>query len=302
MRILITGGTGLLGKALIETGAGRHAISSVYVGDYMPKDKAGVRHARADICDGVAMERSFAQARPEVVIHTAGNANVDYCENNYDEAWRSNVIGTNTVAELCRKCGARLVFISTNAVFGGDKAPYSEKSPTLPVNSYGRMKLEAENVAKNIVRDCLIVRPILMFGWNDERERSNIVTWLLEMLKNRKAVHMVDDVRENPILNIHCAEAIWRLVEGARSGVYHVAGKDVVTRFEFAMLVADVFGLDKGLVCSVSSSYFHNLARRPANTSYDTSKLERDAGIKPPCLRESLVLMKETPHEEIARR
>lgn len=294
MRILITGGTGLLGKVLIETRVHSDPIWAVYHGNYDMKNPAQTIYFNADICDEDSMEKVFHDSDPEVVIHTAGAANVDYCEKHPDEARRSNVTGTKVITELCKKHGSKIVFISTNAVFDGKHAPYSEDSAPCPINSYGKMKLEAEEIVKGSGLKYLIVRPILMYGWNNEHERSNTVTWLIGKLRNGEKVNMVNDVYENPLFNRSCAEIIWSLMNSDKEGLYHVAGKDVVNRFEFANLIAGVFYLDKSLINSVSSGYFTNLAPRPSNTSYDVAKVERELNIKLPRLKESLSLMRRT--------
>ncbi|MDD5680407.1 MAG: SDR family oxidoreductase [Candidatus Omnitrophica bacterium] len=292
-RTLITGGTGLLGKALIETNRGA-GISAVYIGDYSMQDGKRVTYYKADICKKDAMRAVFDKTKPKVVIHTAGIANVDYCERNYPEARDSNVNGTRVILDLCREYGSQIVFISTNAVFDGKHAPYSEDSAPCPINSYGRMKLEAEGIVRGSGLKHLIVRPILMYGWNNKHERSNTVTWLIEKLRKREKVNMVNDVYENPLFNRSCADIIWSLVDLGKEGLYHVAGKDVVNRFEFANLIAEVFYLDKSLINAVPGSYFTNLAPRPPDTSYDVGKVERELKIQLPRLKESLSLMRRT--------
>ena len=293
-RILVTGGTGLLGKALIEAGAHPVSICAIYYGDYDMKNTAETLYFNADICDRDSMEKIFRDSNPEVVIHTAGAANVDYCEKHPDEARRSNVIGTKIIAELCKKHGSKIVFISTNAVFDGKHAPYSEDSIPSPINSYGRMKLEAEEIVRGSGLKHLIIRPILMYGWNNKNERSNPVTWLVHKLGSGEEVKMVNDVYENPLLNTSCAETIWALIRSGKEGVYHIAGKDVLNRHELALLVADIFGLDRTLISPVSSTAFKNLAPRPSNTSYNTAKIERELNIRPLTVKEGLELMKDS--------
>lgn len=291
MRTLITGGTGLLGKGLIETN--RHAeISSIYLGAYDMADSINVAYYRTDICNVDALEGVFRKAHPQVVIHTAGMANVDYCEKNYDEAYKVNVIGTKIVLDLTRKTGAKIVFISTNAVFDGKNAPYSEDSMPSPINSYGKMKLEAEGIVKNSGLKHLIIRPILMYGWNHEHERSNTATWLIEKLRKGETANIVNDVYENPLFNISCAEMIWSLIDTNKEGIYHVASKNVVNRYEFAKVIADVFDLNYHLINEVSSDFFPVLAPRPRNTSYNTSKIEKELNIKMLGLKEGLTAMK----------
>ena len=281
-----------MGKALIETGIHLNSIWAVYYGNYSMKNTREILYFNTDICDKDSMEKIFRDSKPEVVIHTAGAANVDYCEKHPDETRRSNVIGTKIITELCKKHGSKVVFISTNAVFDGKDAPYSEDSAPSPINSYGRMKLEAEEMVRGSGLKHLIVRPILMYGWNNEHERSNTVTWLIEKLRKGEKVNMVNDVYENPLFNISCAEIIWLLVNSNKEGIYHVAGRDVVNRYEFVRAIADVFGLGSHLINEVTSDFFAGLALRPRNTSYNTAKIEKELNVKMLGLREGLTIMK----------
>lgn len=298
MRILITGGTGLLGKALIEMNKDAHRIWTVYLGNYDVPNNKQTNYYKTDVCKINDLEIIFFEARPEFVIHTAAIANVDYCEKNYEEAWYSNFIGTRNVIELCKKYDSRIVYISTNAVFDGKKAPYSEDDPPCPINNYGKIKLECEENIKNSNLRYLLVRPILMYGWNNKNERLNPVTWLLNKLQNREKVNMVTDVYENPLLNHHCAEIIWTLVRLNKEGLYHIGGRDVVNRYEFAKLIAEVFELkSEDLIFPVTSDFFPDIAPRPKNTSYDTEKLSKELNIKPLGLKDGLLYMKRTRSE-----
>jgi len=293
MKILITGATGLLGKALIETAAISSDIVGVYLGEYKMNNAGNVRYECMDICDEHAMAGLFDKDDIGLVIHTAGVADVDLCEKHYDAAYSSNVTGTKNIVELCQRSGAVLVYISTNAVFDGKKAPYRETDRVNPINKYGEMKVECERMVASHIKDHLIVRPILMYGWNDAHERDNLVTSLLKKLPKGEAVRMVTDIYDNPLSAHHCAKAIWTLLEKKQRGLYHVAGKDIVNRYEYAIAIANVFGLDKSLISPVDSSFFPQIAPRPKDTSYDTSKLERDIGFKPLALREGLLMMKD---------
>jgi len=300
MNVLLTGGTGLLGRAIIETRPVMPKIYSIYYGDYKVNVSNGILIRNTDISNRKNLMNVFLEAQPEVVIHTAGNASVDYCQKHYKAAYTSNVSWTRSVVEFCQEYNSKLVYISTNAIFDGNEAPYSEESIPNPINNYGKLKLECEGIVKNSGLEHVIIRPILMYGWNDTNERLNPVTWVLEKLKNRQKIHMVDDVYENPLLNYNCSEIIWKLIMLDLRGTYHIAGKDVVNRYEFAKLVPEIFGLGNGnQIEPVSSSFFRDIAPRPKNTSYNTSKIEHALNIRPFGLREGLRRMKALKSERV---
>lgn len=289
MKILLTGGTGLLGKALIETNKHYAQILALYLGKYNMENSNSTVYLNRDILNNKIFED---KEYFDVVVHTAGVANTDFCEKNFKKAWQSNVLGTAKMIEICRVCNSKMVYISSNAIFDGTDAPYSEESVPNPINNYGRIKLECENLVKNSGIKYLIARPILMYGWNNEDERSNPATWLLRKLRSNEKVYMVNDIYENPLLNHNCAEIIWSLIKLDKEGIYHIAGKDVVNRYDFAKIVADIFFLDKNLIVPVSSDFFSEIAPRPRNTSYTTKKIEKELGIEPLSLKEGLLYMK----------
>lgn len=296
MNVLITGSSGLLGKALVECNGSGHNITGVYLGDYELSSSSGARHFRADVRDKVAMSALFADNDIEAAIHTAGISDVDFCENDYEEGYSSNFAGTKNIMELCLKQGARLIYVSTNAVFDGKNPPYDENSPVSPLNNYGKIKLECEKLVMAGMRDYAIVRPILMYGWNNPQERNNLVTFLLEKLKKNEPVNIVNDVYENPLYSRQCAGAIWAVIDKGAKGLYHVSGKDILSRYEYALEIAVVFGLRKELINPVDSSFFPSIAPRPRNTSFITSKAERELGFIPLRLREGLTDMKKRTH------
>jgi dTDP-4-dehydrorhamnose reductase len=234
----------------------------------------------------------FEWAKPEVVIHTAGIGSVDYAEQNKEETHRVNVGGTQTIINLCRKKNIRLIYISSNAVFNGNDPLYSEENNVNPINYYGKLKVEAEELVKESKIDWAIVRPILMFGWPYPGERSNHVLFWLNALRSGKPVKVVDNVFSKPLYAQSCAQTIWAIIEQKKNGLYHVAGMDHMSLYEFALLTADVFELDGSLITPVPDSYFPELAPRPRDTSFSTKKMERELGVKPMSVREGLLHMK----------
>lgn len=289
--VLVTGGTGLLGKGLEETMPSGWRIVSLHQRDYEVSGSKA-RHLVLDIRDKRAVDRLFAKARFDAVVHAAGIASVDYVEKHFAESLESNIVGTLNVTSAARRAGAHLIYISTNAVFDGRKAPYREDDPVAPVNKYGGLKVECERLVRETLERWTIVRPILMYGWNHMVTRPNPATWVYEKLLRGETVSMVDDVWENPLYNISCGHALWAVIRKRPEGLFHLAGKNRVNRYQFAKEVARTFGLDASLVKAVSSSSFPGIAPRPRDTTFATARMERELGVKPLTLREGLAAMK----------
>jgi dTDP-4-dehydrorhamnose reductase len=292
--ILVTGATGLLGKGLEETAlkGGRGArIIGVHLRPYKVDDPKA-RHIVLDIRDPAAVRRLFDRHRFDAVIHAAGIASVDYVERHYAESLESNLLGTLNITSAARKAGCHLVYVSTNAVFDGTSPPYRESDPVRPVNKYGRIKVECERLVSETLTDYTIVRPILMYGWNHMVSRPNPATWMYEKLMRGERIQVVTDVRENPLYNVQCGEALWRVLARRPGGVIHLGGGESVSRHEFALKLAETFGLDASLITPVANSYFKGIAPRPPDTTFAVERMTRELGIKALKVSEGLKLMK----------
>lgn len=289
--ILITGGTGLLGKGLEETAPAGWRILSLHQRPYKVEERRA-EHRTLDIRDKVAVDRLFEQNAFDCVVHAAGIASVDYVEKHYAESLESNLVGTLNVCSAARRHGKHLLYVSTNAVFDGTRAPYAEDAPICPVNKYGRIKAECERLVAETLPSFTILRPILMYGWNHSVTRPNPATLIHEKLLRGETVELVEDVTENPLYNIQCGRAVWAAAQRKPAGVVHLAGKDSVNRYEFGLKVAAAFGLDATLIRRVTSARFSGIAPRPPNTTLSTRRMERELGVKPLTLAAGLRAMK----------
>ena len=291
-RVLITGGTGLLGVALQ-----RHAPQDIQgLAIYCPERSLPLplpfSVLAVDVSDGAKMESIFEWAKPDVVIHAAAIGSVDFAENNREETKKINVGGTEVVARLCEIFQSRLIYISSNAVFDGRTPLYSETAPVGPINYYGQLKVEAETLVRKSSVPWAIVRPILMYGWPYPGERDNPVVWWVRSLENNQPIKVVDNVFTKPLPAWSCAEVVWAIIQQNRTGLYHTAGRDHISLYQFALLTAEVFGLDAGLITPVPDSYFPEIAPRPVDTSFDTTKMETELGVKSVGVKNGLIRMK----------
>ena len=292
--VLVTGGTGLLGQGLYATVPPGWSIVGIHRRPYQA-EAAGVIAMTVDVTSRREVERLFAAHRFDAVVHAAGIASVDYSEQHVEESLESNLGGTRNIAELCALSGARLVYLSTNAVFDGSKAPYRESDPVNPINAYGRIKLACEQLVARTLDRHVIARPILMYGWPHAMGRPNPVTWVIDALGRGETIHVVNDVYENPLHNMRAALAIWAILGSDIGGVVHLAGRDVISRYELARAVVRMFALDESRVREVTSAYFPEIAPRPRNTSFVTTRMESELGVAPSTLEEGLRLMATRP-------
>lgn len=270
MKVLITGGSSLLGKALTETRPIGAEIAATWFTNHV-----GIPMYQMDVTDKHQVNYIFDRVQPEVVIHCAAVGSVDYAESHFTEAREINVEGTGNVLRSARDYRARFVYLSTNAVFDGEHPPYCESSERQPINRYGSIKREAEDLVMQ-ANNWLIIRPFLMFGWTYPNARPNWATTVLKKLVDGTPISLVDDVYWQPTPAKEVARAIWRLVElSPANQIYHLASPDRMSLYEFGLLVAETWHQQKlaeHLLKPASSQAFKHLARRPRDTTYDTSK------------------------------
>ncbi|MDD5531066.1 MAG: SDR family oxidoreductase [bacterium] len=292
MNVLITGVTGLLGRALSETAPDKYNTYNIFLNEQNKKFSKSKYNVCMDVRKPEQINNVFKLSYPDWIIHTAGITNVDSVEKNPKNSYEINVKGTKNILEECKKYNTKIIYLSSNAVFDGKNPPYKEEDEVNPVNQYGMQKVECENIIKKSKSDYVIIRPILMYGWNESFERLNPVTWQIQRLMQSEQIRMVDDIYTQPLYSVACAEAIWKIIELNQSGTFHIAGKDVVTRYDFALKIAEIFGLNKSLIVPVKSAFFKSIAPRPENTSYVTKKIQRELKITPVGIEEGLTSMK----------
>ena len=266
-KILVIGGTGLVGNALVREWERRG--SEVAAATYNNHPTRFFR--RLDMQDGPSVESFLKEYRPSWVAVPAANPFVDYCELHPVETRKVNVEGTLNVARACKQVGARMIFYSSDYVFDGLKGEYREDDKPNPINEYGRQKAEVEEKVLKESSDNLILRTAGAYGW--QWEPKNFVLQVRAKLSANKPMEVAGDVRYNPTSADNLASITVELVEKGCKGIYHVVGADRLTRFDFARRIAKAFKLDPALLKEVPSSHFSPPAKRPKESSLITEKV-----------------------------
>jgi dTDP-4-dehydrorhamnose reductase len=261
--ILVTG-SGLLGAEVIRTLGKDLEV----VGTYNSKPKEGA--VRLDITDRDSVFDAVEKIMPVAIIHTAALTDVDYCEDHREEAMAINALGTKNVADAARKFGAKMVYVSTDFVFDGAGSMYREDDPVNPISYYAYSKLLGEYYVLGL-DNYIIARTSVVYG----NARRNFVTWVRDSLRSGSTIKVVNDQFNTPTLSIDCAEAIRELVKNCAWGIYHTAGSERVSRYEFATKIAGFYGLDESLIEPITSDVLKQKAKRPMDSSLDTTKVEK---------------------------
>ena len=285
MRLFITGGSGLLGSKIATIALNKGY--KPYSGYYKHKAVSGIP-IKLDITKKNAVQELFERIKPEVVIHAAALSNVDKCEKDRDLARKVNIDGTRYITEASEQNNAFLVYVSTDYVFSGEKGMYKETDEPTPINHYGLTKLEAEKIVMASTTKWCIARPSVIYGSTPAARKINFALWVINQLKNKKAIKIITDQWVSPTLNTNLAEMILEIIEEKLTGIYHLAGATPINRYKFAKLIAETFELDEAGVCPSRSNEMNWLAKRPKNTSLNVEKASNILDNKPLKIKEAI--------------
>lgn len=265
-RLLITGGSGYLGRHLLELAVGRWEVVTTYFRH--PVAGEGFSAVRLDIGDADQVWTLMRRVQPEVVIHTA------YTTESEAAMERVIVEGTRHVARGAARVGARLIHLSTDVLFDGRKGRYTESDPPSPITPYGRAKAAAEAIVAAEAENAVIVRTSLITGF-EPPDRHTL--WVLDSLRQGREIRLFTDEFRCPVWVITLARALLELAELDYRGVLNIAGEQVLSRYELGVRVARFFGLDpagitpalaveSGLVRPLDCTLDLGLARRLLQT------------------------------------
>ena len=281
MRILVTGSNGMLGSAL-------HPLLSERGDKILATDiNGGNDIAYLDITQREGVIKVFADFNPEIVFHLAAATDVDRCELQKEEAYRTNTLGTENIVFSCTERETPLVYISTGAIFNGKKGePYTEFDLPDPLNIYATTKLEGEKIVKQFLRKYFIVRAGWMIGGIDKDKK--FVSKIIKQLDSKKEIFAVADKVGSPTFTKDIAKGLISLVETERYGLYHMANKGSCSRYDIAKLIVKFMGRDDVVVKPATSEMFPLPAPRPDLEAIDNFKLNLLKINKMPAWEEAL--------------
>jgi len=248
-----------------------HKAQVSSTGTYRTRLKDRLEHL--DMRDQQATVDFLSRVKPNIVVQTAAQPNVDYCEDHREEAWRTNVLGTENVAKACEQVGAKHVFISTDYVFDGKAGPYSEDDPVNPINFYAVTKVEGEKRVQSL-GNYLIIRTGVVF--DADPDSKNFALRVVNELTAGRTMLVPIDQYGNPTLASNLASCVIELSTEDKVGVYNVAGRSIMSRFDFALRICEAFNLDRRLIRPITSEELRQKAKRPKKLGLKTDKAARE--------------------------
>lgn len=273
-RVVITGGTGLLAinwacavrkKWDVILGTHQHAVNL-----------QGTTSCKLDLEDPSQLDLQLNQLSPDVLVHAAGLTNVNRCEEFPELAHHANAEIARNVARVSALRNIKLIHISTDHLFTGNRSFCNEDTPPQPINEYARSKHCAEEWVQQACSQGLIIRTNF-FGWGHS-QRQSFSDWIIYNLRAGNNLSMFDDVFITPILLDVLALSIHELIATGASGIINLVGEERISKYKFALKLAAHFDLPKELVRCGKLTDANLKAQRPSDMSLDNAKVRQILG------------------------
>ena len=293
-KVLITGSNGLLGQSLLDLflKTQDYEIIALSRGENRYPIKNGYTYISIDLTDFEKLKEVVKREKPDFIVNTAAMTHVDVCEDDKEGCDKLNVELVKVLAMLSKNIKSKLIHISTDFIFNGKQGFYKETDTPNPLSYYGESKLKSEEVIINEQIDFVILRTILVFGKVHDMSRNNIALWVKNMLAKGEKLTIVDDQFRMPTYVKTLAEACKLSVDKKVTGIFNISSNKLLSVYEIAHQIAEVFQLDKSLITPISTKTLNQKALRPAKTGFDLSNTEQQLGLKLKSFSEYLIEFK----------
>ncbi len=272
---LVTGASGLLGLNFALAVDGRkHQVTGV--DNRNPLSWVNFKTRQADLTEPSILERLVAEIKPDVILHCAAMANVDECEKRPADAQQVNATLPGEIAATAKKHAIKLVHISTDAVFDGQKGDYTENEEPKPLSIYAQTKRDGELAVLEANPDALVAR-VNFYGWSISGTRS-LAEFFVNNLSEGKDVKGFTDIHFCPIMVLDLAATLTEAVEKNLAGLYHCVGPKGMSKYDFGVAIARQFGFEEKLVHPASVQDGGLKAARSPNLTLSTRKLAEALG------------------------
>lgn len=295
MKILLTGSNGLLGQKIVAKCANDNSIELMCTSKGENRISLfPVNYTPLDITSESEIKELVKDFQPDVIINTAAMTNVDACESDKQGAWELNVEAVKHLLNVSKENNIHLIHLSTDFIFDGENGPYREDDLPNPLSYYGETKLAAEKLLiESEFQNWAIARTIIVYGIAEQMSRSNLVLWAKGALEKMQEINVVDDQFRSPTLAEDLAEGCLLIAKQHATGIYHLSGEKTESILDLVYHVANVWGLSKDSITSISSTTLNQAAKRPPRTGFDITKAKEDLGYQPHSFEDGLALIDE---------
>lgn len=291
MKVLITGANGFLGQHLTLYLSAQASYTVVATGRGVCKIPATEKFVYYDLelTNKNAVASLLTSVLPNIIIHTAAMSKPDECNNDKEKCLLNNVTATEYLVNAANSIGAKVIYTSTDFVFG-ENGPHSEMDNVGPLNFYGESKLLAEQLVQNKANGFAIMRPVFIYGKVWQGLRLSFLHWVKENLEEGKQIKVVSDQFRTPTFVLDLCKGIKAMIEANVTGIYHLAGKDIISPYEMAIKVADVLSLNSLLIENVTSETFIEPVIRAKKSGLKINKAIAELNYQPVSFEEGVRL------------
>ena len=291
MKILVLGGSGLIGNFFIHNSTDHEIITTFNKNKINTPNIISKKINLPDDWD--KLQNLILEKKPDVILNTMAFSNSDFCETNKEKVYALHVQVTEKITTLCSKINSKIIFLSTDYVFNGQKGNYVETDETNPINYYGHSKDLAEKIIlKN--ENNLVLRTSMVYG---SSSKVRFLRYVIENLSNNQEINTYDDIFNSATNLSELTNGISKAIEFNANGIYHMVGSSCVSRFDFATAVAKVFNFNEELIKHVSINSAKLKAERPVNACLNNSKAEKTFDIKFSSINEGIKQVYEDKNE-----
>jgi dTDP-4-dehydrorhamnose reductase len=290
MKLLITGSNGFVAGSVI-THAQNHWEVHGIARSALPVDHDNVHYHLLDLLDAEKLTELFQKIKPDVVIHAAAIANIDFCEKNKSAAEEINVDVTKSITQLCKEADIKMIHCSTDTVFDGVKGYYAEDDLPNPVNYYAETKVKSEEIVLSSSKKNVVARLALVMGLLSREKGNSFLFDLIEKLKNNEQVRFAENEIRTPVDVITLGAALVELAGNNFDGIIHLAGNTRINRFNMAKQIAMAMKFSPELIISTDSNSIPGRAPRPNDASLINTKAKQILKTPMRSLQEGLALI-----------
>jgi len=270
-KLLVMGANGLLGQSIIRRFQNEYEISISSIESESSVSHLGLPYFQVDLSIRYDVADLIQNVQPDLIINTAAMTDVDLCETEREKTWKVNVKAVENIIDACEKLSPTIIQISTEYVFDGNYAPYNEMDDVNPVNYYGRSKMSAENIIRNCSLEYIIARTQVLYGTGID-VRANFVTWVINALQKNENIRVVNDQKGTPTYVNDLSNGLYKLIRQREFGLYHISGNESISRYDLALKIAEIFGLNAELIEEITTEDLQQKAIRPVNSSFTLNK------------------------------
>lgn len=281
MKIVVTGANGFTGQHVAQYLASKgFQVFALSRGEARLAEHNLIHYHDCELTNVSSVDSIIMQIEPDWIIHIAAMSKPDECNNDRENCLLHNVQATIHLGEAAIKHHSQFIYFSTDFIFG-ENGPHGEDDITGPLNFYGESKLQAENWVKQHIPNAVIVRPVFIYGPELLGSRPSFIQWVQKQLIQEKSIKVVNDQKRTPTYVFDICQGLETIIVDNHSGVFHLAGAEIITPYEMALEVAKCLSLNAGLIEAVDSTTFPEPVKRAKQSGLKIDRARSILNYKP---------------------